>query len=190
MLPPQPQFAILYRARMILMRLIIVTIILIASVLLEAIFVGHMSIFGVTPYLMLPIITSYSILRGDTEGAIVGFTGGLLQDIVLGQALGLFAMLGLLVGYFAGKPFRDFFRESYLLPMLITGVIATIYGFTVYIFNSLTIAPINMFHHIGTVILPATVYTMIISLIVYRIIYAINALLEFFERRRRKIFER
>jgi len=172
------------------MRLFVIGIIIIGSVLLEATVIGNIAIFGVAPNLTLPIIIAYSMLRGENEGAIVGFTAGLLQDIVLGQALGFFAMLGLLVGYFAGRPFRDFFRESYLLPMLLTGVIAVIYNFAIYIFNSLTVAPINMFYQLGIVILPVSVYTMILSILIYRILYGINNLLEFFERRRRKIFER
>lgn len=172
------------------MRLIVIGIIIVVSVLLEATAVGHISIFGVMPNLTLPIIIAYSMLRGENGGATVGFLIGLLQDIILGQAIGLFAMLGLLIGYFSGRPFRDFYRESYLLPLLLTGVVAVIYNFVVYIFYSITVAPINMFYHIGIVILPVSVYTMILSIPIYRILYAVNNLLEFFERRRRKIFER
>jgi len=173
-----------------MLRLIVIGIVVIGSVLLEATFIGHISIFGVAPNLTLPIIIAYSMMRGENGGAIVGFSAGLLQDIILGQAIGFFAMLGLLIGYFSGRPFRDFYRESYLLPMLFTGVIAVIYNFAIYIFNSLTIAPINIFYQLGIVILPVSVYTMIFSILIYRIIYGINNLLEFFERRRRKIFER
>ena len=172
------------------MRVFVIGAVLVVGILLETTTVGRMAIFGVAPNIMLSIIVSYSILRGDNEGAIAGVTGGLLMDVTLGQAMGLFAMLGLLVGYFAGKPFRDFYRESYLLPMFITGSVAVMYGLVVYMFNTLTIAYVSMFTHIITVILPMAVYTMIISIAVYRILYAVNYLVEMFEKRRRKIFER
>lgn len=172
------------------MRIIVIAAVLVVGVLLETTMVSRMAIFGVSPDLMLSIIVSYSILRGDTEGAIAGLTGGLLMDVALGQAMGLFAMLGLLVGYFAGKPFRDFYRESYLLPMFITGILAVVYGFVLYMFNTLTIAYVNMLIHMVTVVLPVAVYTMIVSIVVYRILYAVNHLVEILEKRRRKIFER
>jgi len=171
-------------------RIIVIAAVLVVGVLLETTMVSRMAIFGVSPDLMLSIIVSYSILRGDTEGAIAGLTGGLLMDVALGQAMGLFAMLGLLVGYFAGKPFRDFYRESYLLPMFITGILAVVYGFVLYMFNTLTIAYVNMLIHMVTVVLPVAVYTMIVSIVVYRILYAVNHLVEILEKRRRKIFER
>jgi len=173
-----------------MIRVIVIGIIIIVSVLLETTVIEHISIFGIAPQLTLPIIVAYSMLRGENAGTLVGFISGLLKDILLGQAIGLFAMLGMLVGYFAGRPFRDFFRESYLLPMLLTGILSFIYSFIIYMFYSLTIAPINMFYHLGTVILPVAIYTMILSILIYRILYAINSILEFFERRRRKIFER
>jgi len=171
------------------MRVIIIGAVLIIVVLLETTMVGRLAIFGISPDIMLTTIVSYSILRGDTEGALAGFFGGLLMDVALGQAMGLFAMLGLLVGYFAGKPFRDFYRESYLLPMFITGVVAVAYGFALYVFNTLTIAYVNMTVHMWAVVLPTAVYTMIISIIVYRLLYAVNYLVEMLERRNRKVFK-
>ncbi|MCL2618502.1 MAG: rod shape-determining protein MreD [Defluviitaleaceae bacterium] len=172
------------------MRIFIIGLVLVASVLLETTMVSRMAIFGIAPDLMLCVIVSYSILRGETEGACAGFAGGLLMDIAIGQAMGLFAMLGLLAGYFAGKPFRDFYRESYMLPMFITGIAAFAQGFALYLFNVLTIAHIGMFAHILAVILPVTFYTMIISVFVYRSLYAVNSLVELYERRSHKIFNK
>ena len=172
------------------MRVIIIGAVLVVGVLLETTVASRIAVFGIAPDIMLSIIVSYSILRGDVEGAAAGITGGLLMDVALGQAMGLFAMLGLLVGYFAGKPFRDFYRESYLLPMFITGAVAVVYGLALYMFNTLTIAYVGMFAHMAAVILPMAVYTMVVSIIVYRILYAVNYLVELFEKRRRKVFDK
>ena len=172
------------------MRVIVIGAVLVIGVLLETTLVSRMAIFGVAPLIMLSIIVSYSILRDDVEGAAAGVTGGLLMDVAMGQAMGLYAMLGLLVGYFAGRPFRDFYRESYLLPMFITGIVAVVYGLALYMFNTLTIAYVGMFAHMAAVILPVAVYTMIMSIFVYRILYAVNYLVELFERRRRKVFDK
>jgi len=172
------------------MRIVVMGVVLIIGVLLETTMVSRIAIFGVAPDLMLSMIVSYSILRGETEGALAGFTGGLLMDVALGQAMGLFAMLGLLIGYFVGKPFRDFYRESYMLPLFTTGVAALFCGFVLYMFNTLTIAYVGLLTHLGTVILPITIYTMIASIAVYRVLYTVNHLIELYEKRRHKIFNK
>ena len=172
------------------MRVIVIGAVLVFGVLLETTMVSRIAVFGVTPNLMLSIIVSYSILRGDTEGAIAGFAGGLLKDVALGQSVGLFAMLGLLVGHFCGKPFRDFYRESFFLPMLSTGVMTVAYGLALYMFYTLTIARVNILYYIGGVVLPVAVYTMVVSVFIYRILYGINHLIEMFEKRRHKVFNR
>ena len=172
------------------MRLIVICAVLILGVLIETTIVSRMAVFGIAPDIMLSIIVSYSILRGDSEGALAGLCGGLLLDIAAGQAIGLYSMLGLLVGYIVGKPFRDFYRESYLLPMFITGVTAVIYGLAIYMFNTLTIAYVGMLSHMGTVVLPTTVYTMIVSIAVYRILYAVNYLVELYEKRNYRVFDK
>jgi len=171
-------------------RIVVIGGVLVVGVLLETTAISRMAIFGVSPNLMLCIIVAYSILRGDEEGAVAGFAGGLLMDVAMGQTMGLFAMLGLLMGYFAGKPFRDFYRESYLLPMLITGIMAVAYGLALYLFNAITIAPVGFVYYTGSIVLPIAVYTMIVSIFVYRVLYAVNMLVELYERRKHKVFER
>lgn len=170
------------------MRVLVIGAVLVLGVILETTTISRVALFGVAPNLMLCIIVSYAILRGDTEGSVAGFVGGLLMDITLGQAMGLFAMLGLLVGYFCGKPFRDFYRESYLLPMVPAGVMAVFFGMVLYFFNILTIARVNMFYYIGSVVFPVAIYTMIVSIFVYRLLYVINSFVELYEKRRRKVF--
>lgn len=167
----------------------VMSLIITIGVVVETTVHHHLAFFGVLPNLMLILTVSYGILRGDEEGAAYGLGGGLLRDIAFGQAIGLFAALGMLSGYFAGKSLLNFYRESFLLPMLITGTISLAYGFVLYLFNIITIAPVGPIYYTLGVIVPETIYTMLVSIPIYRILFLLNQNIENHERKHRKLFK-
>lgn len=171
-----------------MLRVLSISAVMVVGVIIETTILTHLSLFGVLPNIMLILITSYGILRGDEEGAVAGLGGGLLRDIAFGQAMGLFAVLGLLAGHIAGKPFRSFYRDGYLLPMLTTGILNLLYSLLLYVFNSLTIAHVSATYYISNVVIPETIYTMLFSIPIYRIFYGINQKIESQENRKRKVF--
>jgi len=146
------------------------------------------AIFEVVPNTAILIIVSYAILRGDIEGAFTGFFAGLLQDIFFGRYIGLNAFLYMTAGFICGKPFRDFYRESFLTPLFLSGVATLCYEIAFYFTNYFFRARLDFLYYLNRNILPGTVYTLIMSIPLYRIVYAINAKLEAYEKARRRLF--
>jgi len=125
------------------------------------------------------------MLRDDVEGAIVGFASGLLIDVFFGQVIGVSALLMMLTGFVCGKPFRDFFKENYIAPLLLVGAASILYEFMFYVLNFLLLGRVNFLRYFGQIILPTTLYNMVVCLIIYRVLYGVNRRLEERETRKR-----
>jgi len=149
-----------------------------------------MAIFSVTPDTAVIFIVSYGVLRGDVEGAIFGFSVGLLQDIFFGGPIGMFALFGFLIGYVSGKPFRDFFKDNYFLPFFIVLIAILFQQFMIYVSSFLFLGHLNLALFARTIILPTTIYTVSLSIPLYSLMHFINGRIERFETARRNLFEK
>ena len=164
------------------------TAILIANFSLQSTLFQYIEILGVRPNTALIIIVSYSILRGDVEGAILGFFAGLLTDVYFGPYIGAYALMYMLIGYICGKPFKNFFRENFLLPLSLVAASSLLYQFVIYIVAYLFHADLGLPYYFRTIILPGAVYTLIFTVPLYALLYGINNKLEEYEKKKRKLF--
>lgn len=170
------------------MRVIAIFFTLCINLVLQSTLFQYIEIINIKPNTSILLIISYAILRGDLEGSIVGFFCGLLQDILFGRYVGLYALLGFFLGYFCGKPFKDFYRENYMIPLFLAAAGTVIYQSAFYFLSFLFAGKSNYLYFFNKVILPETVYTTVLAMPVYRVIYFINKKLEMREDESRKLF--
>jgi len=137
------------------------------------------------PNTALIIVVTYAMLRGDVEGALVGFCAGLLADIFFGRIIGVSALLMMFTGFFCGKPFKDFFKENYIAPIILVGIASLAYEFMFFVFNFLLLGRTNFLRYFGQIIIPTAVYNLVLCVFIYRMMYGINGLLEKREERKR-----
>ena len=168
------------------MRVVVMGSVIYGTFLLQTTVLRYTAIFGVTPLLTLLVVITYAVLRGDVEGAVVGFCAGILQDIFFMEFLGLHAVLFAVTGYFSGKPFKDFFTDSYLLPVFLSFIAMIGYG-GIFYFRSFVMAG-RFLDYLRIIILPETIYTVLLAVPVYRLMFALNKRIEKFEKRQKKIF--
>ncbi len=74
-----------------------------ATVVIQQAAVSQISIFGVTADLGPLVVMSVGLLAGSLPGAIMGFSTGLLVDLVLFQTLGVTSLLYIVIGYWSGR---------------------------------------------------------------------------------------
>lgn len=91
----------------------------IAAALIETTWMAHVAVLGVTPDLVLVFVSALALHRGCEVGAASGFGGGLLQDLLGGQSLGLLAGPNLIVGFVVGLFARTVYLESVLTPIAV-----------------------------------------------------------------------
>ncbi len=170
------------------MRIFVTTLVVLFNFLVSASLNEYIQIVGIKPNTAIIVIVSFAMIRGDVEGAIIGFFTGLLQDIFFGRFIGLYALLGMLTGYFCGKPFKNFYSENFVLPFFLVAVSIVLYEFAFYTSNFLFRGKVDIFNYFIGVILPEAAYSTLLSVPIYRIIYGINSRVEAFEKSRRKLF--
>jgi len=136
---------------------------------------NYIGILGITPGTALLIVVSYAVLRGDVEGAIAGFFAGLLTDVMYMDFIGMHALLFGLTGFLSAKIFKDFFKDSFLLPVLLILIVMPAYEIVFYLANLIFVGNIGSFwNYLLIFILPGTIYTALFAIPVYRIIFAVN----------------
>jgi len=172
------------------MRISVMAAVILVNYILQTSVWPGIAILGVIPETALVLIVSYGILRGEIEGAIFGFSAGFLQDIFSGGPLGMFALIGFIIGYASGKPFRDFFKDNYFLPFFIVLAAVLAQQFVIYVSSFMFLGYLNLSLFARTIILPTTIYTIALSIPLYSLLHFINSRVERWESDRRNLFEK
>jgi rod shape-determining protein MreD len=132
------------------------------------------SIASIKPNLLVILIVSFGLMRGRRDGMLIGFLCGLLTDLFFESVLGFNAIIYLWVGYFSGYFYRIFYDDDIKTPLLLISVSDVACGIIQYAFRFLMRGRIDFFYYLGRIILPEMFYTLILTIICYRILYAIN----------------
>jgi len=156
------------------MRIAIFSAIILLNFIISTTWLQGMAVGGILPNTTLIIVVSYALLRDDIEGAIIGFLAGLLLDIFFGGIIGISALLMMIVGFLAGKPFRNFFKENFLAPIVLIAAASLLYEFGFYVLNFLLLGRTDFLRYLGTIILPTTAYNLVLCIFIYRGIYGID----------------
>jgi rod shape-determining protein MreD len=85
---------------------------LFVAALLQSLVGPRLPIVGSRPDFVLVVVLAWAMLRGSTEGAIVGFLGGLLLDSVSYTPFGVNSALFGLCGYVVGIPEVNVYRGN------------------------------------------------------------------------------
>lgn len=76
-------------------------------------------LLGVQPDLILVVAIVVAVQDGPVAGAVVGFAGGMLQDVASPQVMGVSALTKTLAAFLAGVMKDVFMTYSILLPVLL-----------------------------------------------------------------------
>lgn len=125
------------------------------------------SMYGVKMNLLMVFIVAIALIRGSKEGAWVGFFAGLAQDMTSGKLLFFYALIGLYVGLIIGLTSRKIYRENFLVVVFFTFVTTIIYELVVFIFGIYIFTGNGILYSLGSVIVPETMYNVIVSVFMY-----------------------
>jgi rod shape-determining protein MreD len=89
-----------------------------AGALLQVTLVASLDIAGGAADVLLLALLSIALLRGAVTGAVAGFFGGLIVDVVTLDTLGVSALLYALAGYWAGRYGETTGRDRAHAPLL------------------------------------------------------------------------
>ncbi len=142
------------------------------------------SIAGIVPNILMIITSSFGLMRGKNEGMFTGFCAGLIADIFFMDIIGFYALVFMSIGYLNGLFRRIFYPEDIKLPMILIGLSEMLYCFICYIFLFLLRGRMNLGYFFVHIMLPDVVYTVLVTLLLYKGILFLNDALESYELRR------
>lgn len=158
--------------------------IILLYVLQCTLFAGIFSIGGITPNLVLMFTCIVGYMRGRTSGLFTGFFGGMLIDIMRGEIIGFTALLFMLAGFFNGLFHKEYVKEQLVLPISICALCNLLFGIASYVTGFLVRNRLDFFYYLGRVILPEVVYTSVLTIFAYIIVYYINRKLDILGKKR------
>ncbi len=144
------------------------------SIILQSTVCQMAAIASIKPNLLIILTVSFGLMRGRKSGMLTGFFCGLLTDLFFESTLGFNALLYLWVGYFSGYFYRIFYDDDIKTPLFLISVSDFAYGILQYCFMFLLRGRVHFFYYLGRIILPEVLYTLILTIICYRLLYAIN----------------
>ncbi|MGE4215189.1 MAG: rod shape-determining protein MreD [Anaerotignaceae bacterium] len=162
--------------------------VLVINLVLQSTLMNSIQIRGIIPNTAIIVIVSMSLLRGSTEGAITGVIAGLLQDIFFGIAFGYYTFWGMLLGFWVGKINKGFYRENYVIPIFICSISTVAYESCIYLTGMLFSGNTDYLYFLINLIIPEMVYNAILTILIYRVLFSINSILEQKEKYKRKLF--
>ncbi len=92
-----------------------------------------------TPDLVLAVVLGFALTRGSLTGAIIGFTGGIMQDLYVDGVIGLAAILKTIAGFSVGLIGDHVRAEKWQLAFISSFGVAIsyqlVYGASLFIFG-------------------------------------------------------
>jgi rod shape-determining protein MreD len=156
----------------------ILGIILIIAYVLQLTLVSEIQIFGVQANLLLIVTCAIAFLFGTVDGGITGVVLGVLLDLYQGRAIGLSALIFMYLGVFIGGFNKKFFKDNYLILLVLT-IFATIaYETVMYIFSVFAYSQSFILLYLLKNLLLATVINVLFGAVIYPILLKINIGLE------------
>lgn len=156
--------------------------------LLQTTLFRSLAFAGIAPNLLIVLTSAFGFMRGEKEGLLIGFFSGLLCDIFFADILGFYALVYMYIGFLNGKFCKIFYPEDIKLPLALITISDLSYGIICYVLMFLLRGRLDFIFYLWSVILPETIYTIVVTCILYPLALFINNRLEAFERKRAKKF--
>jgi len=159
-------------------RIIAVVLTVIICFLLQTTVFSWLALAEIVPNLLIIVTASVGFMRGRTEALITGLLCGLLIDCMYGDIIGLYGLCYMLVGYLSGYANIVYLNNDYTLPIFVIGIADLLYSIIYYTFTFLLRSRLNFFYYFRRIMIPELIYTVVVSLILYKILYNVNAYIE------------
>ena len=161
----------------------VVILMILIGYLLQSTMIRILPLGGVAPNFLIILTSCFGFMRGKKEGMFVGFICGLIIDVLFGELIGFYALIYMIIGYLNGFFASIFYPEDIKLPVALITSSELVYCFIVYVFKFLIQGKTHFGYYFLHIILPEIVYTIFVTIIIYKIILNIDEWLEDVERR-------
>ena len=140
------------------------------AALLQVVIVSSLIVAGGAPDLLLVVVVALALLRGSVPGALLGFTGGLVVDVVTLGTMGVSSLILTLAGFWAGRYAETTGRDRRLAPLIAVGTITVLAAAFGYVLYYLLDENVVASHALVGALAPAFVLNLALALPVYALV--------------------
>jgi len=140
------------------------------AALLQVVIVSSLVIAGGAPDLLLVVVVALGLLRGSVPGAVLGFVGGVIVDLVTLGTLGVTSLILTLAGFWAGRYTETTGRDRRFAPVIAVGTITVLVAAFGYVLHYLLDENVVAGHALVTALLPAFVLNVALALPVHALV--------------------
>ncbi|MDF2820080.1 MAG: hypothetical protein K0R15_521 [Clostridiales bacterium] len=159
-------------------RIIVLGITIFVFYILQVTVFNPMGLFHISPNLIVILVVTFALLRGNTEGAILGFFCGFILDIFYGDVVGLYSLLYAYIGYLCGYLHKIFYKDYVIIPLLSVCVVDFFVNFIIYVFTFLLRGRLEFNYYLMKIMIPEILYTLVVTIILYKPLIWLNDKLE------------
>lgn len=157
--------------------------IILFSIILQCTLLPALSLASITPNLMVIVAASFGLMRGKRSGLWIGLVCGVMADIFTGEILGFYSLIYMYIGFMNGFCYHIFYDDDIKMPIVLIACSDLAYGILVYAFQFLLRGRTDFFFYLRRIILPEVIYTIVLTILCYRLLLFINRKLEKSEQR-------
>ena len=137
-----------------------------------------------TPNLLLILTFSFGFMKGQRAGMFYGVLAGILLDLFYSGPFGFYTLFYVYVGYVNGICTKYYYEEYITLPLVLSVFNELAYNLYVYVFRFLIRGRLNVLYYLKELVIPETIFTVVTTLLIYRLLLYIGRWLTEFENRR------
>lgn len=153
-------------------------ILIFTGYLLQTTLLQGIRIAGIAPNILIILLVAVAYRYGKISGMITGFLIGLLIDLVEGDIIGLYSLIYMVVGYLTGFANKIYFHDDTTMPVFLVAFGDFSYNFMIYALGFLLRNRLHFFFYLRSVILPEMLYTVVLSIFIYRFLHKLLRALE------------
>jgi rod shape-determining protein MreD len=148
------------------------SVVLFVAAMFQVVTVSALVFGGGAPDLLLVTVVALGLLRGSLPGAVFGFAGGLVVDLLTLAPLGVTSLILTLAGFWAGRWAETTGRGRKLAPLLAVGMITLLAGAFSFVLHWMLGQEVAATYALGTVLVPTLVANLILAFPVYLLVRA------------------
>ena len=162
------------RYQIVIKRILIYFVLVVLAFIVQTCIFPFLSFLASAPNLILIITFSYGFIYGTEWGILCGFFAGLMMDLFYTEPFGLFILIYSYLGFFSGLYSHTYRSDSILLPLLLCLVSEVFYNFAILAYRYMTIGELYFNYSLVHIIIPEIFFTLLVTLLVYRILLIAN----------------
>ena len=165
-------------------RIVINLVLIIAAFTIQNCVFPLIPFLSASPNLLLILTFSFGFMSGQRAGMLYGVLAGILLDLFYSGPFGFYTLFYVYVGFVNGICTKYYYEEYITLPLVLSILNELAYNLYVYVFRFLVRGRLNVLYYFRELVIPETIFTVVTTLFIYRLLLYINRRLTEFENRR------